>query len=289
MGSEITYTNKDVLFKVLSQQYRNKSLAVYGLDVPKIKQMLPSVYPVISTEHRADTVFLLEDGSLLILEYESTVALSNFLKYLKYIYASIEYLRSEKYTIFNVIVAVVYTGDIEEAPSIYDIGALRIHVQQVFLSGFDSEEIYNHIKTKITSGAPLSDDDIMKLIVLPLTQPDKSHKQHLIESTVDLAKQVSNEATQVFILAGILTATNKFIDRNYANQIKEWIKMTQVARLYEEEKIEAVNKARLETNLKERKNIARLMLQDGEDYLKIMKYTQLTHKELEQMRQSLDA
>ena len=71
MSNGIAHTNKDILFKVLSQHYRNKSLAVYGLDIPKIKQMIPSSYPVLTTEYHADNVFLLEDGSLLILEYES--------------------------------------------------------------------------------------------------------------------------------------------------------------------------------------------------------------------------
>jgi len=54
---------------------------------------------------------------------------------------------------------------------------------------------------------------------------------------------VPDAQNQLFIMAGILTATSKFIDREYAKQIKEWIKMTQVTRLYEEEKVEAVNMA----------------------------------------------
>ena len=47
--TEITHNNKDVLFKAFSQNYRDKSLAVYGLDVPNIKQLLPSTYPVVYT------------------------------------------------------------------------------------------------------------------------------------------------------------------------------------------------------------------------------------------------
>ena len=77
--------------------------------------------------------------------------------------------------------------------------------------------------------------------------------------------------------------TNKFIDRTYASQIKEWIKMTQVARLYEEEKIEAVNK----TIIEERTTFAKMLLEDGEDILKIMKYTRLNRKDIEQLRESL--
>ena len=58
----------------------------------------------------------------------------------------------------------------------------------------------------------------------------------MIEAAIDLAKQVDDERQQVFIIAGLLTAADKFIDKAYSNQVKEWLKMTQVARLYEEEK-----------------------------------------------------
>jgi len=78
----------------------------------------------------------------------------------------------------------------------------------------------------------------MHFIILPLTQPDKKRKQGLIENTVALAKQVDDDTQQAFILAGILTATNKFIDPEYSKKVKEWLKMTKVARLLIEEAVE---------------------------------------------------
>ncbi|MCL1997410.1 MAG: hypothetical protein FWG65_01430, partial [Turicibacter sp.] len=68
----ISHTNKDILSKALSQHYKDKSLNVYGLDLPKIKQMLPTDYPVMAVEYRGDGAFLLEDDSLLLTEYESS-------------------------------------------------------------------------------------------------------------------------------------------------------------------------------------------------------------------------
>ena len=194
MPSGINYNNKDILFKVLSQHYQNKSLAVYGLDLPRIKQLLPSSYPVVTaTETHADTVFLLEDEiSVLILEYESSPKMTDFLKYSKYMVSSLERLYSE------------------------------------------------------------------------------GHK---------------DEVQQVFTMAGILTATDKFIDRAYSDNVKEWIKMTKVARLFEEEKIEAVN----ESIKKERTKIALTMLANGEELIKIMKYTMLTRDEIEALLSSISA
>ena len=290
MADGITHNNKDVLFKALSRYYENKSLAVYGLNVPRIKRLLPTNYPAVTaTEIHAENSFLLEDGSLLILEYESDPRQKDFLKYGKYTINALEYLEKESLKVKKVVIAVIYTGDIETSAAVFDVGALRIQVEQVFLSQFNTDEIYSDTKAKIESCEKLTDDDVMKLIILPLTQSDKTRKQKLIEDTIDLAKQVKDEQQQLFIMAGILTATNKFIEDAYAEKVKEWIKMTKVARLFEEEKIEAVNTAVdaavdaavIETRKDERLRTARDMLDAGEDILKVMKFTKLTRAELE--------
>ncbi|MCL1882774.1 MAG: hypothetical protein FWF81_03365 [Defluviitaleaceae bacterium] len=56
--------------------------------------------------------------------------------------------------------------------------------------------------------------------------------------------------------------------------------MTKVARLFEEEKVEAVNDARKE----ERLQIARDMLTEGDDIVKIMRVTRLTRTEVDQLQ-----
>jgi len=87
MADGITYHNKDVLFKVLSEAYKDKSLSVYGLDLPPIKALLPTNLPAVhADEKRSDNVFLLaDDKTVLILEYESQVSADNMYKYADYI------------------------------------------------------------------------------------------------------------------------------------------------------------------------------------------------------------
>ena len=304
----ITHKNKDIMFKVLSQNYKDKSLAVYGLSLPRIKRMLPANQPTVAaTEVSADNIFLLEDDSLLILEYESAPVTKDFCKYGKYVLNSLDQLGSGSLKTAKVTVAVIYTGDIQEFASEFDVGALRVQVEQVFLSKFDTDGIYAGLKAKVAAGEALSDDDVMKFIILPLTQPEKPRKQELTERTVDLARQVQDEQQQLFILAGILTATNKFIDREYSEMIKGWIRMTKVARLFEEEKIEAVNNitrllekekveavntavntAVIKTLDDERMRIAKVMLAFGDDALKVMQATKLTRAELDKLQASGD-
>ena len=66
MNTEISYHNNDVLMKVLAEQFRNKTLDVFGIKTAKIKALLPSAHPTIDAkETRSDIIFLLEDDTLL--------------------------------------------------------------------------------------------------------------------------------------------------------------------------------------------------------------------------------
>ncbi len=60
---------------------------------------------------------------------------------------------------------------------------------------------------------------------------------------VDLAVKIRDRSQQIFTLAGILTFTDKVIDRKTANKIRRAIEMTQVAMIFEEEKQQAVKQA----------------------------------------------
>ena len=45
MSEGIAYQNKDILFKILGQTYKEKSFAAYGIDLPPIRELLPTSLP----------------------------------------------------------------------------------------------------------------------------------------------------------------------------------------------------------------------------------------------------
>ena len=89
MADSIADQNKDIISKVLMQNYKDKTFEAIGLNLPKIKQVLPTNLPsVTAQELRTDNVFLLDDDSILILDFESTIKKEDLVKYLGYIYFS---------------------------------------------------------------------------------------------------------------------------------------------------------------------------------------------------------
>ena len=276
MSEGIAYQNKDILFKILGQTYKEKSFAAYGIDLPPIKELLPTSLPKISANEKdIDNLFLLEDGSYAIVDYESEFKKLNKIKYLNYIARVMEKYYKEDET-FNLRLIVIYTGDVKSAEPIYETNCFTLRMEQAFLSHIDGETAFESISQKLLSGIPLEDDDLMKLVILPLTMPGIEGKQKMLEKVVDLAGQVTDSRQQIFILSGVIVASDKFINREYLEQIRRRINMTQLGQLYEKEKIEYANKKNRELTVE----MAKSMLDEGIDFVKIMKVTGLTEDEL---------
>lgn len=221
----------------------------------------------------------MEDGTYAIVDYEAEFKKLNKIKYLNYITRVMEKYYKEDEN-FNLRLVVIYTGDVKSAEPTLETNCITLRTEQAFLSHIDGEAAFNTIRQKIHSGTVLEDDDLMKLVILPLTIPGSEGKQEMLEKVVDLAEQIPDEEQRIFTLSGVIVASDKFISREYLDQIRRRINMTQLGRLYEKEKIEYGNQKIRETSIKERTRMAKSMLDEDIDFVKIMKVTGLTEDEL---------
>lgn len=276
----IAYQNKDILFKILGQTYKEKSFAVYGIDLPRIQALLPTDLPKISANEKSvDNLFLLEDGTYAIVDYESVYKRINKIKYLNYIARVMEkyYIEDDN---FNLRLIVIYTGDVDQAEPDLKTACFTLHAEQAFLAHIDGKAAFQEIQEKLQAGKTLDNDDLMKLVILPLTVPGTEGKQEMLEAVVGLAEQLEDEEQQVFILSGVVVASDKFIQKEYMEQIRRKINMTQIGQMYEKEKIEYGNQRAKEAAREAAKEMARAMLDEGIDIVKVVKITGLTEDEL---------
>jgi len=279
----ITYQAKDVLFKTLSEMFKDKALAMYGLDYPKIVEMLPNEFSEVKAdERRADSVFLLEDGSILLLEYESNNRITeNMYKYIDYVLRISRKYYEENKEIKKVNVAVIYASNIEKADDNFNIGSISINVKSVFMKNYDGDNIYSGIEQKIKAEKSLEDIDLINLILLPLMKSTKD-RHELIKETIELAKEVNDEKNQYFIIAGILTSTDKFIDEEYANVVRSWLRMTKVEKIIEKEREEAVNQAEKDKEIEIAKNLLDVLSEEM-----IAKKTGLSIEEVKKLKEEM--
>ena len=164
----------------------------------------------------------------------------------------------------------------QSAEPTLETDCFTLRTEQAFLSHIDGEAAFDEIQCKLQSGIPLADDDLMRLVILPLTVPGTEGKQRMLERIVDLAEQIPDEGQRIFTLSGVIVASDKFINRDYMDQIRRRINMTQLGQLYEKEKIEYANQKVREKAIE----IAKALLEDDTEIVKIMKVTGLTEAEL---------
>ena len=235
---EIAYQNKDITSKLMAETLKGKSLAAFGLPELKIVDILPTNLPVIeSNELRLDNLFLLSDGSLAIIDYESSFSRENFVKYLNYIARVIRRfaVRRELKDLKQLKMVVIYTADVERAEERYDLGGLILIVESAYLIHLDGSQIYDRLKHKIDAGEKLAEEELMELMILPLTVKGKKRKQETIEKAVTLGKRLPDREGQLKVIAGILTFTDKVIDRAYAKKLEEEKQMTLVGQMLMDE------------------------------------------------------
>lgn len=156
---------------------------------------------------------------------------------------------------------VIYTADIlpgQTRPD-FDAGCLKLHIEEAFLVSVPSEDLEHHLQDKIIKGLPLTEEEQMQFIILPLTYKGKDAKRDSIRRCFQLAKRIENETIQTFLLSGMLVFSDKIISSEESRDIKRWIMMTKVGQLFEEEKLAYAK----EESERTKKEMAVKMLQKG--------------------------
>ena len=302
----ITYHNKDVISKIFGENLKEKSLDVYGINIPKIKAVLPTNLPVVeANEMRLDNVFQLEDDSIALIDYESKYKYADKIKYLNYIVRTLK--RNERIGKLDktIRMIVIYTGDVKKGstePKL-DAGCLQFTVEEVFLSELNAVKIEEALTERIEEERTLTDQEQMQFVILPLIYAGKEQKQDAIRRCFELAKKIRSSEMQTFLLAGLLVFTDKVIEKEDSERIKRWINMTKVGQLFEEEKQEALRKLEIEKNQeikklkkenkKEKKaaakesarTIARRMLEKGIEPSEVWSFIpNLSYKDIEELK-----
>lgn len=115
----------------------------------------------------------------------------------------------------------------EKSFAVYGItfgtNCITLRIDQAFLSHIDGEAVFGAVRHKIQFGILPEDDDLMKLVILPLAIPSSLGKQEMLTKVVDLAEQIPIEKQRIFALSGVIVESDKFIDRKYSEQIRSGI------------------------------------------------------------------
>ena len=148
---DIAYQNKDIASKCNCESLVGRTLAPFGRPDLKIIALLPTNLPAVeSNELRLDNLFLLSDGSIAIIDYESKFDRENFVKYINYIARVLKryMLNGELKSLREIRMIVIYTADVECAEETYDLGGFTLNVESAYLVNMNSNHIYQKLQNK---------------------------------------------------------------------------------------------------------------------------------------------
>jgi hypothetical protein len=248
LKTQISGHNKDIIMKATAEMFKDGTLEMLGLKTARIVDIMPTVLPVVeAAEKRVDFVFLLEDETLLHLEFQATVP-EDLLRRVAFYGARIVERHNR-----DVNTAIIYSGRIENAPDQLQKGSLTYKATNVYLKNMDGDMEYNRMKAKNEQGEALDETDLQKLIFLPLMKSKQPETEMAIQAA-ELAKASKNKHTS-FAIGAIVAITDKFLPEEYKKRLLEVLRMTQIEQWLREEglkegelkgKLEAAKNALLE-------------------------------------------
>lgn len=157
----------------------------------------------------------------------------------------------------------------------------------------NSNHIYQKLRFKIENHEPLTEEELMELMILPLTAKGSEAKQDSIRKAVELARKLPDQNDIHTVIAGLLTFTDKFIETTYANRLRrETFMMTKIEQIMYRE---AYEKSTIEiTNAEKKKRIIsaiQLCKDLGNDKLSVLKQLpdqfSITEKEANEYMQAI--
>ena len=215
-----------------------KTLEAYGLNLPRVVDVRPTNLPAIEAkELHLDNIFIMEDGSWSIIDYESDYNEKKKVKYLGYVAQLAKRMYNDDNELHPIRVIVIYTADVKRGTTdpVMNMGALNLRIDEAFLSDLDSAEIRDRVTAKLDRGEALNDMDLMQLIIYPLTYDGKEAKQKAVGEAIDLAERIKDESKSRFMLAAINVFADKVITKDDRGRIRRLIEMTKLGREYWED------------------------------------------------------
>ncbi len=244
--SNIAYQNKDIVCKILAEHIKGKDLSILGLDLPRIVDIRPTNLPAVDlNELRMDNLFLLEDASYLLVDYESEYSEKNKLKYMGYIARLSRGLYNDNNRFSRIHMVIIYTADVKrgQTDQYLDLGSMTIKLTEVFLSEMDGDGVLREIEEKVVRKESLLYEDLLKLIVLPLTYEGLEAKKQAVNKTIKLADCLEDIRLGRTVLGLIMAFADKIIEDADRAWIRRLIGMSKFEQWIEEEKMDAVNEA----------------------------------------------
>jgi hypothetical protein len=265
---EIHHNGMDIVQRFMAEKMAGQfPLKALSYETAKVKEVLSTDLPNVATKHdKADTLYLLEDGTFLHVEYQTTVKKDDSFRFAGYVMGLYnKYMDDKRFSTFIFKSVVIYAPHIKRGSvkTVFDIGAIHYHYDSVFLNEVKRGESYVHIIDKIRQNPDvnLTDEDKMAILYKPLFNSSKEE----IESDAILVardiQEIADESEKAKLTGTLFILVKKYLSEHGQKRIWEVLKQMDIVK---EEIQEQFKQWHYERRKEEMKELLKEAIQEGD-------------------------
>ena len=152
--------------------------------------------PIVQVREKStDIVFLLEDGTLLHIEFQSTYSKNDIIRFA--IYDILLYERHGRL----IKTVIIYSSDVMGVSADLDTGSLIFNPQVVLFADYDGNVICKELETKLSAG-----DEVLKKLLEVINMGDlwtMLYERAIKENKIEIAKKALKEGSTVEFVSKI--------------------------------------------------------------------------------------
>jgi len=227
-----------------------------------------------------DWILEADDGSFIHFEFQSSHDQNDLSRFM--VSDAILYYKMQR----PIRTIVVYTANIKNTTTVLNAGAIRYSVDAFYMSAMDGDRTYETIRAKVAAGEPLTKQDLMSIVFLPMMKNSVDNVA-VFERSINLSKEIHAKDEQLQIQAMLQLLAGKFIkNRDILLKLKEVLNMSIIGKMIWDEGMEKG----MEKGIREGAiNIAKKMLKRGTPIEIVMEDTGLDEAIISKLQEELHA
>jgi hypothetical protein len=187
----------------------------FGLRLAPIVEPFPTELPQLDLHlERLDSVFLLADGKLLHLEYQSTFDHDTLPRFLQY--DAVLHHATDR----TIRTVVIYGPGVLSAPSALHFSVPPYRVRNIFLGRRDGERVYRQVQRTLDQGGALSAGERIDLLFQPLMRQKRRSQPQVFRDALAQAERLP-EVDQDRAIASLLALAYHVLGEPALNSLVE--------------------------------------------------------------------
>lgn len=227
---------EDVVWKNIFELFKGDAVKFFGINTKVTASARTELLRIPVQRKTGDWLWDTDEEFYLHFEFQSEYKRKHLSRFM--ITDAILYHNTGK----PVRTIVVYSADVKETITTLDAGAIKYNVEAFYMSALDGDKTYAEIKAKVDSGEPLTKQDLMSIVFLPMMK-NSVDKATSFEHAINLSKAIPAKDNQAQIQAMLQLLAEKFVkDEAMLQKLKELINMGVIAEMIANDKAIAIAK-----------------------------------------------